>query len=156
MALTVGSFAPEFTLPDQDGKNHSLKEYRGKWILLYFYPEDDTPGCTMEACGIRDSWKEFGKFNAVVFGISADTVESHKQFVDKYGLQFTLLADPERDVISTYEAWNKKSLWGKIFMGITRKSFLINPESKITKIYGRVNAEKHASQVLEDLQKFAV
>jgi peroxiredoxin Q/BCP len=152
MAVKVGNKAPGFKLPDQDGKVHDLKDYKGKWVLVYFYPKDDTPGCTKEACALRDTFPSFGKLKAKVFGVSADSVASHKKFADKYKLPFTLLADTEKKMIEAYDVWKEKSMYGRTYMGIARSSFLINPEGKIAKIYEKVNPEKHADEVIADLK----
>lgn len=151
--LTVGKTAPAFTLPDQDGTKHTLKDYRGNWVLIYFYPKDDTPGCTKEACTLRDEFPAFGKLKAKIFGVSADTVASHKKFATKYKLPFTLLADPEKKMLEAYGVWGKKKFMGREYMGIARSSFLINPEGKIVKIYEKVNPLTHADEVLADLKE---
>src|SRR3972149_3031892 len=115
--LVVGSKAPDFTLLDQDGKSHKLSNYRGKWILLYFYPKDDTPGCTKEACSIRDNFPAFKKIKAEIFGVSIDSEKSHKKFAEKYDLPFTLLADPEKKVVEAYGVFGKKKFMGREYMG---------------------------------------
>ncbi len=148
----VGSRAPSVTLHDQDGVLHNLDEHKGRWILLYFYPKDNTPGCTKEACAIRDSFQEFSKINAVVFGISADSEDKHKKFANKYDLPFTLLSDPDKVIIKEYGAWGKKKFLGKSYEGILRVSFLINPEGKIAKIYEQVKPKDHAIEVLKDIR----
>jgi peroxiredoxin Q/BCP len=150
--LKEGEIAPDFTLPDQDGKTHTLSDYKGKWVLIYFYPKDDTPGCTTEACTIRDEFPAFGPLDAVVFGISADTVEKHKKFAEKYNLPFTLLADTDKEAIEAYGVWQKKKFMGREFMGIMRSSFLIDPEGNIAKVYEKVKPKEHASEVLADLK----
>jgi peroxiredoxin Q/BCP len=154
-AELLGKEAPSFTLPDQDGQTHSLSEYRGQWILLYFYPKDDTSGCTKEACTIRDALPDFKGFSCVVLGVSADTVESHKKFAEKYGLPFTLLADPEKKTIESYHVWGLKKMMGREYMGIRRTSYLIDPEGKIVKAYENVMPEKHSKDVLADLAQRA-
>ena len=121
--LKTGGKAPDFTLPDQDGKEHTLSSYQGKWVLVYFYPKDMTTGCTKEACAIRDTFPNFGKLNAHVFGISADSVLSHKKFADEYELPFPLLADTEKKVINAYGVWGEKNMIGRKYMGIFRTSF---------------------------------
>jgi peroxiredoxin Q/BCP len=146
--------APLFCLFDQDNKQHCLSDYSGKWILVYMYPKDDTPGCTKEACAIRDSWAEFEKLGAVVLGISGDTSASHKKFEQKYNLPFPLLADEDREVIKSFSALGEKSMFGKAFIGIKRESFLINPEGLIAKHYTNVKPEIHAEEVLKDLEIF--
>lgn len=151
--LKENDLAPDFTLPDQDGQPHTLSKYRGQWVLLYFYPKDDTPGCTKEACSIRDDFPDFGKLNAVVLGVSVDPVQSHKKFSEKYRLPFTLLADPGKEVVNLYGVWGKKKFMGMGHEGTLRTSFLISPDGKIAKIYEGVKPEKHAQEVLEDLRR---
>ena len=150
MSLSIGDKAPAFSLPDQDGKVHALKDYAGKVVLLYFYPKDDTPGCTVEACTIRDSWSKFKKAGVVVLGMSVDTVVKHKKFADKYDLPFTLLADVDREVVNAYGVWAKKKFMGREYMGIKRWSFLIGTDGKIAKIYEDVKPADHADEVLTD------
>ena len=150
MSLSIGDKAPDFSLPDQDGKVHSLKDYSGKIVLLYFYPKDDTPGCTVEACTIRDSWSKFKKAGIVVLGMSVDTVAKHKKFAEKYTLPFTLLADVEKEVVNAYGVWAKKKFMGREYMGIKRWSFLIGTDGKIAKIYEDVKPADHADEVLAD------
>ncbi len=152
--IKIGTKAKDFKLPDQDGRIHSLKEYSGNWVLLYFYPKDDTPGCTKEACSIRDDFHNFKKLKCKVLAVSADTVKSHKRFEEKYDLPFPILADVEREVLAKYEALGEKSMYGKKFIGILRKSYLIDPTGKIRKIYSKVNPETHAEEVLVDLRGF--
>jgi len=151
MTLKINDFAPDFVLPDQEGKNHRLADYKGKWVLLYFYPKDNTPGCTTEACTLRDAFEELGKKNAVVLGMSADSPKSHKGFMEKHKLPFTLLSDETKGVLKTYGVWAKKKFLGREYMGILRNSFLINPEGRIVKIYEGVKPAKHAEEVLVDL-----
>lgn len=151
MTLKQGDKAPEFTLPDQDGKTHSLSDYKGQWVLLYFYPKDMTPGCTIEACTLRDNYSDFEKIDAVVLGMSADSVDRHKKMVDKHRLPFTLLADEEKETLKAYGVWAKKKMFGKEYMGILRNSFLIDPDGKIAKIYEKVKPAAHAKEVLTDL-----
>ncbi|MEK7063162.1 MAG: thioredoxin-dependent thiol peroxidase [Patescibacteria group bacterium] len=151
----VGQKAPNFSLPDQDGITHTQDEYKGGWLLIYFYPKDDTPGCTKESCQLRDTFPSFEKLNAKVIGVSADTVQSHKKFADKYKLPFTLLADTDKELIGAYGVWQEKKFMGRTYFGIVRSSFLISPEGKIAKIYEKVIPEKHAEQVLADLASFA-
>jgi len=152
--ITVGVVAPDFTLQDQDGKAHTLSAYRGRWTLLYFYPKDDTPGCTKEACMIRDAFPRFEGIHAQVFGISKDTVESHKKFAVKYHLPFPLLADPDLVVNKLYGVWREKKMMGKVYMGTLRTSFLIDPEGIVRKVYEKVKPEVHAEEVLSDLNAF--
>lgn len=150
-ALTKGAPAPAFSLPDQTGKVHTLADYRGQWVLVYFYPKDDTPGCTKEACAIRDRWGEFEKVGAQVLGISTDSVNSHSRFAAKYHLPFPLLADEDKTVVKAYGAWGPKKFMGREFLGTQRRSFLIDPHGRIAKVYGKVKPAEHAEEVLKDL-----
>lgn len=147
--------APDFSLPDQKGIIHKLQDYRGSWLLVYFYPKDDTPGCTKEACSFRDNSGTLEEHGIKVVGISADTVDSHKQFSDKYSLPFPLLSDPDTTVIKAYEAWEKKKFMGKEHMGVIRISYLINPDGEITKKYPEVKPENHAEEIISDVKKFS-
>lgn len=148
----VGAKAPPFELPDQDGKVHVLGDYKGKWLLVYFYPKDDTPGCTIEACTIRDQFKDFKKIGAVVIGVSTDSVKSHKKFADAYELPFTLLADENKEMVGAYGVYGEKKFMGRTYMGIKRTSFLIDPHGKIAKVYERVKPPIHAAEVVADLR----
>ncbi len=154
MQLKIGDKAPDFSLPDQHDAMHALSDYKGGFVLLYFYPKDNTPGCTKEACGIRDAFPKFEKMNARVFGISVDSVESHKKFADKYVLPFTLLSDKDKEVVKRYDVWAKKKMMGREYMGIVRTSFLIDPKGMIIKIYEGVKPETHAEEVLKDLSQW--
>ncbi len=149
-----GRAAPAFALPDQTGRQRTLKEFLGKWIVLYFYPKDDTPGCTVEACGFRDNYNAFKKTGVVVLGISVDPVKQHAKFAEKYALPFTLLADEEKKVVERYGVWGKKKFMGREFMGTHRVSFLINPLGQIVKMYDSVKPAGHAEAVLEDIRLF--
>lgn len=151
--LKIGSSAKNFTLLDQDGKSHTLSDYFGNFILIYFYPKDDTPGCTKEACSIGEKFPSFEKLKIKVFGISADSVKSHKKFADKYNLPFTLLSDENKKVLKMYEVLKEKSMFGNTFLGIQRMSYLIDKEGKILKVYEKVNPEKHADEVLSDIKE---
>lgn len=153
MPLAVGQKAPAFTLQDQAGKERSLKDYAGSWVLLYFYPKDDTPGCTKEACSFRDNLPKFKNIDANVFGISVDSVKSHAKFAEKFTLPFTLLADTEKTMVNDYGVWGKKKFMGREYMGTMRMSFLIDPKGKIAKIYETVKPELHADEVLADLKQ---
>lgn len=146
------SKAPDFTLPDQNGTPQTRSSYAGKWVLMYFYPKDDTPGCTKEACAIRDDFPHFNSHSSVVFGISADSVRSHKKFEEKYNLPFTLLADEKKEVSKLYGVWGTKKMMGREYEGIKRSSFLIAPDGTIAKIYENVKPAEHASEVLADIQ----
>lgn len=150
--LKIGQKAPAFTLKDQNAETHSLSDARGKWLLLYFYPRDNTPGCTKEACEVRDNFDVFQDHDCLVWGVSTDSVESHKKFEEKYGLPFTLLADTEKEVVQKYGVWAPKKFMGKEFIGIVRASYLIDPEGKVAKVYPKVKPALHALEVLEDLK----
>ncbi|HXS14504.1 MAG TPA: thioredoxin-dependent thiol peroxidase [Candidatus Saccharimonadales bacterium] len=152
MMLQVGQKAPEFALPDEDNTMHTLSEYKGKWVLLYFYPKDDTPGCTTEACSMRDNLPHFNDIKAVVLGVSVDSVESHKKFAQKYTLPFTLLADTGKTVVNQYGVWQSKTIFGKEVGGTKRTSFLIDPKGNIAKIYLNVNPLTHTKEVLKDFE----
>ena len=152
MIPQVGISAPDFSLPDQEGNIHTLTSQRGKWVLIYFYPKDDTPGCTIQACAIRDDFPAFEKLEVTVFGISADPVKSHAKFVEKYRLPFTVLSDEEKKTLNDYGVWKKKNFMGRSYMGIERTSFLIDPEGKIAKVYEKVKALGHAEMILTDLR----
>ena len=151
--IATGSMAPEFSLKDQDGKTHTLKDFAGNWLVVYFYPKDDTPGCTKEACSFRDSFTELLKNNIKVVGISKDSVTSHKKFADKYSLTFPLLADEDKSVQKAYGAWGAKTFMGRTFEGTLRQTFLIDPQGVIRKIYPKVVPLDHASQILNDFAK---
>jgi peroxiredoxin Q/BCP len=144
--------APAFSLSDQNGTTHTLLDYKGKWVLLNFYPKDDTPGCTKEACALRDAFPAFGKLNAVIMGVSADSESKHQKFIDKFSLPFILLADTEKEVVRKYGVWGKKKFMGREYLGINRMSFLIDPKGKIAKVYREVKPAEHAKEVLEDLK----
>jgi len=141
--------APDFTLPDASGNVHTLAEYKGKWIVLYFYPKDDTPGCTVEACSLRDARDTLAEMGAEIVGISKDDASSHEKFKAKHSLNFTLLTDLEGTVIESYGAWGKK-MYGR--EGILRKTFIINPAGQVLKVYGRVTPMGHGDQVIEELK----
>ncbi len=152
MSLPIlNSAAPTLVLPDQAGTTHSLEDYSGKWVLVYFYPKDDTPGCTTEACALRDQYTEYTEQNIVILGVSADSVKSHAKFAQKHELPYTLLADENKEAINAWGVWGEKSFLGKKFMGIRRTSFLINPQGKIAKIYENVKPADHAAEVLSDI-----
>lgn len=139
-------------MPDQNGKMHRLSDYKDRWVLVYFYPKDDTSGCTKEACVLRDNLPDFKKLDCVILGISVDSVKSHDKFAKKYGLNFALLADEEKDVVTKYGAWQKKKFMGKEYMGIKRMSYLIDPDGKVAKVYSDVKPAEHALEVLNDLK----
>jgi peroxiredoxin Q/BCP len=145
--------APNFNLADQDGVLHSLADYEGSWLVVYFYPHDDTPGCTIEACGFRDARDAIAEFgNASVVGISKDTVKSHKKFADKHSLNFTLLSDPRHTVIEAFGAWKPKKFLGREFMGIMRNTYLIDPHGNIVKSYEKVSPATHTGEIITALK----
>ncbi len=146
--------APAFSLKNQDSKMVSLSDYAGQWLLLYFYPKDDTPGCTKEACNFRD-WKEYlAEKGLEVVGISKDSPVSHSKFAKKHNLNFTLLSDPDAVAIKAYEAYGEKKMFGKTYLGIKRNSYLINPKGQIVKSYLNVNPAKHISEITKDFENF--
>lgn len=147
--LKEGDKAPDLKLPSDDGKVISLKEFRGKKVVLYFYPKDNTPGCTREACSFRDAYDLFLEKGAVVVGVSADDGTSHEKFRKKHGLPFYLLSDTGHSVLKAYDVWGKKSMYGKSFMGIIRSTFIIDEKGKITKVFPKVSPEGHAEEVLK-------
>ena len=147
--LETGIAAPDFTLLDQDGIPHSLSDYRGQKVVLYFYPKDNTSGCTKQACNFMELMPHFRENNAVVLGVSKDSVASHKKFQEKYGLNFTLLADVDKEVIQLYDVWKEKNMYGKITMGVVRTTYLIDEEGKIIKAMGKVNAGENPGDMLK-------
>lgn len=150
--LKVGDMAPEFTLLDQEGKIHSLKNYTGKKVLIYFYPKDDTPGCTTEACNFRDSNAAMMDMGLVILGVSKDSVKSHKKFAEKYDLNFPILSDESTEMIKSYDAWAPKKFMGREYLGVLRKSVLIDETGKISKIYEDVKAKDHRDEVINDVK----
>ncbi len=150
--IVEGEKAPDFTLEADDGREVSLKDYLGKIVVLYFYPRDNSPGCTMEAIEFRDIIDEFEKQGAVIVGVSKDSVESHQKFKQKHDLPFTLLSDPEGKVLDLYGVWKKKSLYGRTFMGTERTTFLIDEKGNVVKVYRKVRAKGHAQTCLLDLR----
>ena len=149
--LEVGTKAPDFSLPDQNGKIHTLAEYAGKKVVLYFYPKDNTPGCTKQACGFSERYPQFMEKGAVVLGVSKDSVASHKKFEEKYNLGFTLLADPELNAIKAYDVWQEKKNYGKVFMGVVRTTYLIDENGIIVKSFDKVKAAENPEQMLGEL-----
>jgi peroxiredoxin Q/BCP len=146
--LASGAPAPAFNLPDQTGALQNAKALKGQRYLVYFYPKDSTPGCTVQACGLQSDLEQFNQLGIAVFGVSMDSVASHKKFADKYGLQFPLLADTEKALIEAYGVWVEKSMYGKSYMGISRSSFLIGTNGKIEQVWEKVNTKTHAADVL--------
>ena len=151
MTPQAGQQAPEFALQNQDGETVSLNDLRGRKVILYFYPRDDTPGCTAEACGIRDVFPRFQAQDAVVLGVSPDDVKSHKKFQEKYGLPFTLLADTDHAVAETYGVWGEKKMYGKTYWGVSRVTFLIDEDGRIGRVYEKVTPQEHAEELLRAL-----
>ena len=149
--LEVGTKAPELSLPDQNGNVHTLEEYRGKKVILYFYPKDNTPGCSKQACGFGELYPQFVEKGAVVLGVSKDSVASHKRFEEKYGLPFTLLSDTELSCIQAYDVWKEKKMYGKVSMGVVRTTYLINENGIIEKAYDKVKAADNPAQMLGEL-----
>ena len=152
MLLEVGTKAPSFTLPDQDGKMVSLKDFKGQKVVLYFYPKDNTPGCTKQACNFGELLPQFREKGAAVIGVSKDSVASHKKFQEKFGLPFTLLSDPELKVIQAYGVWQEKNMYGKKTMGVVRSTYLIDEKGVIVKAFGKVKAAENPRQMLDLLR----
>ena len=149
--LAVGTKAPAFKLPDQNGDIHTLEEYRGQKVILYFYPRDNTQGCTAQACAFGDLYPAFQEKGAVVVGVSKDSVASHKKFEEKYNLPFTLLSDPDLEAIQSYDVWHEKNMYGKKSFGVVRTTYLIDEEGTIVKAFEKVKAKDNPSQMLDEL-----
>ena len=149
--LETGIKAPDFTLPDQNGKMHTLSEYRGQKVILYFYPKDMTSGCTKQACGFADLYPQFREKDAVILGVSKDSIASHKKFEEKYGLPFTLLSDSETKTIQAYDIWKEKTLYGKKYMGVVRTTYLIDENGMIVKALGNVKAAENPGDMLKEV-----
>ena len=153
MALKAGDKAPSFKLKNQNDKTVSLSDLKGKPVVLYFYPKDDTSGCTKEACNFRDEFPKFKKSKAEIIGVSADSVESHKNFAEKYKLPFNLLSDEKKEIIEKYGVWQEKSMYGRKYMGIVRTTFIIDQTGKIRKIFPKVKVKEHNKEVMETLKE---
>ena len=151
--LEIGTVAPDFTLPDQNGASHSLSDYRGQKVILYFYPKDNTAGCTKQACNFKELMPQFREKGAVILGVSKDSVASHKRFEEKYGLPFTLLSDEEKTVIQTYDVWKEKKNYGKVSMGVVRTTYLIDESGTIVRAFDKVKAADNPAQMLGELQE---
>jgi len=145
--IEVGDKAPAFELADQDGRTHKLSDYRGKWVVLYFYPKDNTPGCTSQACQFRDTWDDLAARGAVVLGVSPDNVKSHRRFADRHGLPFPLLADVDHAVCEAYGVWGQKSMFGRKYMGVLRTTYVIDPTGKVSARLERVKVPAHAAKI---------
>lgn len=150
--LKIGDKAPDFTLPDKNGGSISLSDFLGKTVVLYFYPKDNTPGCTRQACAFAAAYDDFKKSDIAVIGISRDSIDSHRKFAEKYNLPFILLSDPERRAIEAYGVWQEKKLYGKISFGVVRTTFIINKEGKIAKIMPKVKPDTNAAEILAELK----
>ncbi len=149
--LEIGTIAPDFTLPDQNGETHSLTDYRGRKIILYFYPKDNTAGCTRQACSFKELMPQFREKGAVILGVSKDSVASHKRFEEKYGLPFTLLSDEDKTVIQAYDVWKEKKNYGKVSMGVVRTTYLIDENGVIIRAFDKVKAADNPAQMLGEL-----
>jgi peroxiredoxin Q/BCP len=149
--LAIGTVAPDFTLPDQNGKAHSLSDYLGQKVVLYFYPKDNTAGCTKQACNFKELMPQFREKGAVILGVSKDSVASHKRFEEKYGLPFTLLSDEEKTVIQAYDVWKEKKNYGKVSMGVVRTTYLIDENGVIARAFEKVKAADNPAQMLGEL-----
>ncbi|MBP3889462.1 MAG: thioredoxin-dependent thiol peroxidase [Cellulosilyticum sp.] len=149
--LEVGTKAPDFKLLDQDGKEHSLTDYRGKKVILYFYPKDNTAGCSKQACGFSELYPQFVEKDTVVLGVSKDSVASHKRFQEKFNLGFTLLSDTELEVIKAYDVWHEKKMCGKVYMGVVRTTYLIDEQGMIVKAFDKVKAADNPAQMLGEI-----
>ncbi|MBQ4252574.1 MAG: thioredoxin-dependent thiol peroxidase [Erysipelotrichaceae bacterium] len=149
--LEIGIKAPDFTLEDQNGVTHTLSDYRGRKVILYFYPKDMTSGCTKQACNFGELYPQFMERNAVILGVSKDSVKSHKRFEEKYGLPFTLLSDENKEVLQLYDVWKEKTMYGKKVLGVVRTTYLIDEEGTIIKAFGKVNASENPQQMLNEL-----
>lgn len=150
--LEVGKKAPSFSLKNQNDELVSLKDFKGQKVVLYFYPKDNTSGCTKEACSFNENISSLNKINAVVLGVSPDSIQSHKKFADKYGLTFNLLSDSEKTLVQAYDVWKEKSMYGKKYMGVERTTVIIDENGKISKIFNKVKVEGHTQQVLDALK----
>jgi thioredoxin-dependent peroxiredoxin len=150
--LEVGAKAPAFTATDQDGRTVKLSDFKGRRVVLYFYPKDDTPGCTTEACGIRDSYAEFERRGVAVLGVSPDSTASHRKFADKFTLPFTLLADTDKAIVEAYGVWGEKKLYGRAYMGTLRVTYLIDEKGRIEAVWPKVSPKSHAADILARLE----
>jgi len=150
--LKVGDKAPNFTGVDQNGESISLDQYKGKKIILYFYPKDNTPGCTAEACNLRDNYKDILNKGLDIIGVSPDSEASHKKFIDKHELPFRLISDPEKEILTLYQAWGEKKLYGRVYDGVLRKTFILSEDQKIESIFEKVKTKDHTNQIYQELK----
>ncbi|GAB4497912.1 MAG: thioredoxin-dependent thiol peroxidase [Anaerolineales bacterium] len=155
MTLSAGTLAPDFTLPDETGSLHTLSQYRGRAIVLYFYPKDDTPGCTTEACNFRDDYSAYQQANVVILGVSPDSPKSHTKFKQKFNLPFPLLADENHAVCEAYQSWGRKKFMGREYEGVLRNTYLIAPDGSIAKVFESVKPAEHSAEVLAALRELA-
>ena len=151
--LEVGDKAPAFKTTDQDGDDVSLRDFKGRKVVLYFYPKDDTPGCTKEACSFRDGWSKFRRKGVTVLGVSVDDAKSHRKFADKFSLPFRLLADADKEIVKAYGVWGEKSMYGRKYMGTHRVTYLVNEKGRIAAVWPGVKPDEHAEEVLAAIQK---
>jgi len=150
--LPVGEAAPDFTAPTQDGTDLTLSDYRGQWVALYFYPKDDTPGCTKQACNLRDGLQELKQAGVAVVGVSDDDIESHHDFADSYDLPFPLVADPDREILHTYGVYGERSMYGNTFLGTKRTTYLIDPDGVIRHVFKAPKTDQHTGEILRKLE----
>lgn len=150
--LKTGDLAPDFKGVDQDENSISLKDFKGKKVIIYFYPKDDTPGCTAEACNLRDNYNDWINKGFIVIGISPDSIASHKKFAEKYNLPFSLISDPNKEILQAYNAWGEKKMYGKVYQGVLRKTFILDKNHKIEKIIEKVDTKDHTNQIFKELK----
>ncbi|MDX9696427.1 MAG: thioredoxin-dependent thiol peroxidase [Bacteroidales bacterium] len=150
--LKTGELAPDFKGVDQDEKSISLKDFKGNKVIIYFYPKDDTPGCTAEACNLRDNYNDWINKGFIVIGISPDSIASHKKFAEKYNLPFSLISDPDKEILQAYNAWGEKKMYGKVYQGVLRKTFILDKNHKIEKIIEKVDTKDHTNQIFKELK----
>lgn len=154
--LELGTKAPEFCLPNQDDEEICLRDIKGRWIVLYFYPKDNTPGCTTQACGFTEALPDFTALDAIILGVSPDSPEKHRKFIDKKALKITLLADEEKELCNLYKVWQLKKFMGKEYMGVVRSTFIINPDGEIAAVWTKVRVKNHIEEVREKLQELQI
>ncbi len=150
--LKTGDLAPDFKGVNQDEKSISLKDFKGNKVIIYFYPKDDTPGCTAEACNLRDNYNDWINKGFIVIGISPDSIASHKKFAEKYNLPFSLISDPDKEILQAYNSWGEKKMYGKVYQGVLRKTFILDENHKIEKIIEKVDTKDHTNQIFKELK----